>query len=81
MPISELLERIQEETESLENIYYGENVIAEAPAIIKMKGSEYHAMLTNSSMHLKKLAADQAHDASANGQDMPQKLSLAQIKL
>ena len=37
MPISELLERIQEETESLENIYYGENVIAEAPSIIKMK--------------------------------------------
>ena len=41
MSADELLERIIEETESLDNIYYGENVIAEAPEIVKMSYKDF----------------------------------------
>ena len=54
MSADELLERIIEETESLDNIYYGENVIAETPEIVKMSYKDFLDMRAKNTITIDK---------------------------
>ena len=68
MDITALHEFIEQETEALDNIYYGENVVAEQPAIIQMPKHELDAKLVEESKILKAAAAfnrTESEDAKA----------------
>ena len=68
MDITALHEFIEQETEALDNIYYGENVVAEQPTIIQMPKHELDAKLVEESKILKAAAAlnrTESEDAKA----------------
>ena len=57
MDITTLQEFIEQETEALDNIYYGENVVAEQPEIIQVPKHELDSKLVEESKILKAAAA------------------------